>query len=186
MTRPLSARSRLRLTVAGVLAFAAPGPVRAQPSQSLPSQAQIGAIRQACRADYMQFCAAVPTGGGAALQCLQRHDTQLSAACGDAVRAVSQPVQAAPASAAADDLAPLPASAPGAPLWPHTVVQDGVSATIYQPQVLSWPGQKRISVRAAVAITARGAEKPFLGRSNWTATPPSTWPTATWRSPSSR
>ena len=144
--------------LAGLLATGAPGTVQAE-----PSQAQVGAVRQACRADYMRFCASVPTGGEAALQCLQGQQPRLSAACGGAVRAISTPVPAVPGPAEAQDPAPLPVSAPGAPLWPHTVEQNGARATIYPPQVLSWPDQKRIGVRAAVAITPQGSDKPFLG-----------------------
>ena len=56
--------------------------------------------------------------------------------------------------------APTPKNSP---LWPHTIEADGARVTIYQPQVLSWQDRKRIAVRAAVAITPKGADKPFLG-----------------------
>jgi hypothetical protein len=54
-----------------------------------PSQAQANAIRQSCRSDYQSYCANVPTGGKASLQCLQEHLTDLSASCQTAVNAVS-------------------------------------------------------------------------------------------------
>jgi hypothetical protein len=54
-----------------------------------PSQAQIAAIRSACRDDYPNVCAGVPTGGAAALQCLAKNQAKLSATCGKAVAAVS-------------------------------------------------------------------------------------------------
>src|SRR5258708_33070828 len=38
-----------------------------------PSGAQVAAIRSACRSDYQKVCAGVPTGGSAALQCLEKN-----------------------------------------------------------------------------------------------------------------
>ena len=52
-----------------------------------PTQAQISAIRQSCRGDYGSVCAGVPTGGRAALQCLQQHLAGLSPDCQTAVAA---------------------------------------------------------------------------------------------------
>ena len=54
-----------------------------------PTQAQTNAIRQACRSDYMAKCRGVPTGGKAALQCLQQNLVDLSPACQDAVHALN-------------------------------------------------------------------------------------------------
>lgn len=71
-----------------------------------PTQAQIGAIKQSCRADYQSYCSSVPTGGSAALQCLQGHMTSLSPPCQNAVGAVAggrgsaSAPQAAPSSGA--------------------------------------------------------------------------------------
>jgi hypothetical protein len=53
-----------------------------------PSKAQTDAIRQSCRADYQSHCADVPTGGKAALACLQQNAASLSPACQSAVAAV--------------------------------------------------------------------------------------------------
>src|SRR5262245_35209944 len=50
-----------------------------------PSQAQVNAIRQACRSDYMAHCSSVPTGGAAALQCLQQHASSMSGGCQQAL-----------------------------------------------------------------------------------------------------
>jgi hypothetical protein len=79
-----------------------------------PSQAQIGAIRQSCRSDYSANCAGVPTGGQAALACLQQHQAQLSPACREAVGAVGGGASGAAAGAGARTTPP-PASraAPG-------------------------------------------------------------------------
>lgn len=40
--------------------------------------------------------------------------------------------------------------------WPHTIVRDGATVTIYQPQATSWPDRSRITARAALAITRPG------------------------------
>ena len=55
-----------------------------------PSQAQINAIRRSCRADYQAHCAGVPTGGRAALQCLQRNAASLSPPCQNSVAAIGK------------------------------------------------------------------------------------------------
>jgi hypothetical protein len=82
-----------------------------------PSDAQIAAIRSACRSDYPKVCAGVPTGGAPALQCLERNKAKLSAACEQAVAAASGggTSTAAPAQANASPNA-APAAAPAAPL----------------------------------------------------------------------
>jgi hypothetical protein len=53
-----------------------------------PSQAELNAIRQNCRGDYPTVCAGVPTGGKAALQCLQRNAGSVSAACRQSLAAL--------------------------------------------------------------------------------------------------
>ena len=53
--------------------------------------------------------------------------------------------------------------------WPHTVTGPGGSATVYQPQVVSWPGQTTLNARAAVAITRQGDKRPILGTVEITA-----------------
>jgi hypothetical protein len=54
-----------------------------------PSSAQIAAIRSACRSDYQNVCAGVPTGGAPALQCLEKNKSKVSANCEKAVSAAS-------------------------------------------------------------------------------------------------
>src|SRR3982074_2203711 len=46
-----------------------------------PSDAQVAAIRSACRSDYQKVCAGVPTGGAPALQCLEKNKSKLSGNC---------------------------------------------------------------------------------------------------------
>lgn len=48
--------------------------------------------------------------------------------------------------------------------WPRErTASDGTKLVIYQPQVDSWEGQRRIKVRVAVAITPQQVDKPVLG-----------------------
>jgi hypothetical protein len=75
-----------------------------------PSQAQINAMRQSCRSDYMAHCSTVPTGGAPALNCLKQNLSNLSPACQNAVKAF-----APDAPAAASSSAPAPRAAPAAP-----------------------------------------------------------------------
>jgi hypothetical protein len=83
-------------------------PTKAAATPGKPSSAQIAAIRSNCRSDYPKVCAGVPTGGAAALECLEKNKAKLSAACGKAVAAAGG--GAAPAAAGA-----APASANAAP-----------------------------------------------------------------------
>ena len=76
-----------------------------------PSAAQISAIRSACRSDYPRVCAGVPTGGAAALQCLERNTSKVSAACAQAVNAAGGGATPAAAGAPATGTA-SPAAAP--------------------------------------------------------------------------
>ncbi len=63
-----------------------------------------------------------------------------------------------------------PAGAGEAASWPHVVQRAGGSATIYQPQVISWPGQTTLNARAAVAVRRPGGgDRPVLGTVEVTA-----------------
>jgi cysteine rich repeat protein len=102
-------------------AEAAPAPAAKMDSAApaaRPSSAQVSAIRSACRSDYPKVCAGVPTGGAAALQCLEKNRTKLSASCEKAVVAASG--GAAPAAAPAKEGAT--AAAPGAAPAPAAVI----------------------------------------------------------------
>jgi Cysteine rich repeat len=76
-----------------------------------PTDAQTSAIRTACRSDYPKVCAGVPTGGAAALECLEKNKARVSAACGKAVAAVGGGA-AAPAAGTAPAAGAAPAAAP--------------------------------------------------------------------------
>jgi hypothetical protein len=149
----------------------------AAPAQQ-PTQAQISAVRSACRGDYMANCSGVPTGGQAALKCLQQHAASVSAGCRNALAPLSQKPAQAQAPAPAPAQMPAPAAAapqltpPGQSLaaqaaatssWPHTMSHNGASITVYQPQAVEWPGRQLLTARAAVAITPQGQTKPLLG-----------------------
>jgi hypothetical protein len=83
-----------------------------------PSPEQVGAIRSACRSDFMARCAGVTPGGADALACLRKNVAQLSSGCQAAVNAATpKPAAAIPAPApppASVAAAPQPAAAPAA------------------------------------------------------------------------
>jgi hypothetical protein len=90
-------------------------PAAANPPRK-PSSAEIAAIRSACRSDYPKVCAGVPTGGAAALQCLDKNKSKVSAGCGKALAAAGGGTAApaaggAPAAAATAAPEPAPAAA---------------------------------------------------------------------------
>jgi hypothetical protein len=86
----------------GLLFFGTLAPARAQQ----PSKAQISAIRSACQADYKSYCAGVPTGGQAALACLQQNASSLSPNCQQAVAAAGGTGSAAPPASQGSASAP--------------------------------------------------------------------------------
>ena len=80
-------------------------------SAKKPTDAQVSAIRSACRGDYPKVCAGVPTGGAPALECLEKNKARVSAACGKALAAAGG---GATAPAAAGSAAPAAGAAPAA------------------------------------------------------------------------
>src|SRR5262245_31062396 len=79
------------------------------PAAAQPSQAQIGAIRSACRADFQAHCSGVQPGGRDALACLQKNIAALSRGCQQAVSAVGEAAPQTPAATAAAAAAPASA-----------------------------------------------------------------------------
>ena len=77
-----------------------------------PTNAQVSAIRSACRGDYPKVCAGVPTGGAPALQCLEKNKASVSAACGRALAAAGGGTTAPAASSAPATAAAAPAAGP--------------------------------------------------------------------------
>jgi hypothetical protein len=94
---------------------AAPKAAASTPAKK-PSDAQVAAIRSACRSDYQKVCAGVPTGGVPALQCLEKNKAKVSAPCQQAVNAASggtaTPAAAGAPAATATPGAAAPAAAP--------------------------------------------------------------------------
>ncbi|MEO8346850.1 MAG: hypothetical protein ABI607_14255, partial [Betaproteobacteria bacterium] len=177
MIRPVSKT----LTLLGVLlGFYAAVP---QGLAQQPTAAQQSAIRSSCRGDFQAICTGVPTGGKEALACLTQNIAKTSPACQQALRAVSgggpatapaavpssanavaPTTSASPSSQRAAGASPLaPSNTSAAAKWPHTIVSDNGSATIYQPQVISWPGHKVLNTRIAIGMTPLGAKAPILG-----------------------
>jgi hypothetical protein len=93
---------------------AAPKAAAGTPAKK-PSDAQIAAIRSACRSDYPKVCAGVPTGGAPALQCLDKNKSKVSSGCQQALNAANG--GAAPAAGTASTAAPAAGStaSPAAP-----------------------------------------------------------------------
>src|SRR5260370_29221832 len=88
------------------------------------SNVQVAAIRSACRSDYQKTCAGVPTGGAAALNCLEKNKSKLSVTCQQAVNAAGGGA-AAPAAGGAPAAAAItsPAAAPAATPAPVLVLR---------------------------------------------------------------
>ena len=115
--------------VGRAMLFAAPlmaalGATAAPAAAQQATQAQRDAIRQACPADYQRLCAAVPAGGKASFDCLQRNMAGLSPACQRAVGAVSAGGAAtrgtaSPGAATTRPTPPSAASAAPAPMSPR-------------------------------------------------------------------
>lgn len=98
-------------------ATAAPAAPKAAASTTAnkPTDAQVTAIRSACRSDYQKVCAGVPTGGAPALQCLEKNKAKVSAPCAQAVNAPSggaAPASGGTAPVAGGTAAAAPAAAP--------------------------------------------------------------------------
>jgi len=104
--------ARTALLAAALFATAAPAFAQA------PTEAQKGAIRSACRSDFMAHCASVTPGGVEAYQCLKKNMSSLSSGCQTAVRAVepaaAPKTEAAPATPKTE-AAPKAETAPAAP-----------------------------------------------------------------------
>jgi Cysteine rich repeat len=94
-------KSSLTMACGGVLL------ILCAPAFAQLSDAQRSAIKSACRGDYMNVCASVPTGTQASLQCLVQHSQDVSAGC----RTALAPAMPAPTGA---PMATAPAAAPAA------------------------------------------------------------------------
>jgi hypothetical protein len=79
-----------------------------------PTDAQVSAIRSACRSDYQKVCAGVPTGGAPALQCLEKNKAKVSAPCQQAVNAAGGGAAASGGASTSTATAAPGAAAPAA------------------------------------------------------------------------
>jgi hypothetical protein len=88
-------------------------PPSAAPTRRPPQQ-QIGAIRAACRSDFISHCSGVQPGGPEALQCLERSKAEVSSRCRTALAAVAPngTPNAAPSTAPGPSAAGAPPSPP--------------------------------------------------------------------------
>ncbi|MSQ68959.1 MAG: hypothetical protein EXR83_12385 [Gammaproteobacteria bacterium] len=135
-----------------------------------PTQAQGSAIRQACRADFQSHCTGVPTGGQEALACLVANAATLTPPCQQALQAVSgaptaagAPKTTTAAAAPKTTTAAKTSARAVATHWPHVVPGPHGSATIYEPQVISWQGHQTLKTRIAVGLTSSEDKAPALG-----------------------
>ena len=85
-----------------------------------PTDAQVAAIRSACRSDYPKVCAGVPAGGAPALQCLDKNKSKVSSPCQQALNAAGG--GAAPAAGGASTAAPAAGSAAAPAAAPPAVI----------------------------------------------------------------
>jgi hypothetical protein len=125
---------KLRLSTL-VVAFATILAAASGVSAQQPSQQQINTVKQSCRSDYMNVCASVPTGGRAALQCLQQHQSDVSAPCQSALAAIGGAAT----------------SATGSTQMPHSVPPQGGP-----PQ-----GAAPLSIRQQAALMRRACGEDF-------------------------
>jgi hypothetical protein len=92
----------------------APKAAAAGTAAKKPSDAQVAAIRSACRSDYPNVCAGVPAGGAPALQCLEQNKSKVSPGCQRALNAAGGGAASATGAASTAAPAAAPAAAPPA------------------------------------------------------------------------
>lgn len=116
-----------------------------------PTNAQVSAIRSACRGDYPKVCAGVPTGGAPALECLEKNKAEVSAACGKALAAAGGGAAAPTSSGTPAAAGAAPAAAPVAivlrPMRPREelfVIRSACGADIRSLCAGTAPGGGRI------------------------------------------
>jgi Cysteine rich repeat len=94
----------------------APAAPRAATAPQRPSAKQLGAIRAACRSDFIAHCSGVQPGGREALMCLERNQGEISQSCQGALAAIGGGTPslgaATPGAASADPASPDAATPP--------------------------------------------------------------------------
>jgi len=114
--------------------------------RAAPTQAQQQAIRSSCQSDYRAYCASVPTGGSAALQCLQKNVASLSPSCQQAVQA---------ASGGASTAAPEGGTAPAATTTAPATTAPAAPASKAPVIIVLQPGQEIALMRQACGADYR-------------------------------
>jgi hypothetical protein len=119
--------------------------------QAAPTQAQQDAIRSSCQSDYRTYCASVPTGGSAALQCLEKNVASLSSACQQAVRAATGGSAASSSSSSSTTTAPAASGGSSSATAPASGgAASGQTAASSAPAVIViQPGQEIALMREA-------------------------------------
>jgi hypothetical protein len=132
--------SLLNASRTALLAVAAIG-IGSEALAQKPSQAQINAMRQSCRGDYMAHCSTVPTGGAAALNCLKQNLANLSPACQNAVDAIAPATSASigPAGRAAPAMPAPSAPAAGATTASSPAANAPAAPTVAAPPPATAP-----------------------------------------------
>lgn len=170
-----------------------------------PTEEQRNEVRAACRSDFIAQCSGVQPGGMEALNCLQQHDSTLSAACRKAVSAITakpkstsaEPSQTAPVTTGAATPAPAPAAGAQTAAQPTEAQRDAVKSAcrsdfMAQCSGVTPGGAAALSClqqhsaglsapcqQAVAAISAAGAPAAGAGAGAATAaTPPATRPAA--------
>src|SRR5262249_33855124 len=124
----------------------------------------------------MAFTISLSTGSlGPAAPAAMAQDTTVTAPPAPTEQApvpaaqVPAPAPSAPAPPAPAP-APVPDSSAGAASsspdggWPRSITTgSGATIILYQPQIASWEGQKKLVAMAALSYTAQGATKPQVG-----------------------
>jgi hypothetical protein len=107
---PAAAASPSVATAPPAAVPSAPMPPPSAAPTRRPTQQQIGAIRAACRSDFISHCSGVQPGGPEALQCLERSKAEVSSRCRTALAAVAPngTPNAAPSTAPAPSAAGTP------------------------------------------------------------------------------
>ena len=122
--------------------------------RAAPTQAQQNAIRSSCQTDYRTYCSSVPTGGSAALQCLQKNVASLSSSCQQAVKAASG---GSATAAPADSAAPAATTTAPAATAPAATAPATAPAPSSKPPVIVVlkPGQEIAVMREACGADYR-------------------------------
>jgi len=158
----MNSRPALTLGAMALLALGFSAPALAQ-----PSEAQMAAIKQNCRSDYMAKCMSVKPGGPEAFQCLKRNEASLSAACKTAVNAIN--TASGGGSPPAQEAKPAPAPAPAAPAQASPASASPPPATAAPaaaPAVAAAPAAPKPAASKPATPAAAPAAQPSAAQQN--------------------